>query len=81
MTHDEYKVYLAELKSDESDIEHCSLDELKAYKINEVNDEIAVALKNNDINGFINANNTIQESLGYKTQFSSFAEFDKFMSK
>ena len=48
---------------------------------NEVNDEIAVALKNNDINGFINANNTIQESLGYKTQFSSFAEFDKFMSK
>ena len=44
MTHDEYKVYLAELKSDEIDIEHCSLDELKTYKINEVNQETQQAI-------------------------------------
>lgn len=48
---------------------------------NKANDEMMEALKSNDINSFINANNTIQESLGYKTQFSSFAQFDKFMSK
>ena len=44
MTHDEYKIYLAELKSDEIDIEHCSLDELKTYKINEVNQETQQAI-------------------------------------